>query len=314
MGIKSVVLAFGLTVFGFSAAAQVVIATIPVGSAASLVAVDRASDLIYVSNAGDNTVSVIDGESNAVIETDAVSGYPQAVSANPTLDRIYIGSFSTADISVINGKTNKVTNVSMSSTPTITGLAANPTTGLVYGCNESKDVVVLNGNNNKVGPAVNIPNCGFGVGVNPQTNLIYFATFTPNVTVVNGSTNKVVQTFPLDLTGAVTVAVDAKSNRYGVVDTNAGKLEISNASNGKLLGTVTGLNRPFGAVFLPGGKQALVTEESGNDLAFIDATNYTVINRTTVGNFPLGLDYNPATHLAYVVNATDDTVSVVEIP
>jgi DNA-binding beta-propeller fold protein YncE len=33
-----------------------------------------------------------------------------------------------------------------------------------------------------------------------------------------------------------------------------------------------------------------------------------------VGNFPLGLDLNPSTHLAYVVNTNDNTVSVVSLP
>lgn len=313
MGKFYLLLAFCL-IFSLVTAAQVVVATIPVGSGASLLAVDRPSDLIYVSNAGDNTVSVIDGKTNTVIATDSVAGYPQAVAANPTLDRIYVGSFSAAEVSVINGKTNKVANVVISKTPTITGMAADPTTGSVYLCNESKDIVVLNGNTNKVTTTLNIPNCGFGIGVDAQTNLIYAATFTPNVTVINGSTNQVVNTFPLDLTGAVTVAVDARSNHYGVVDTNAGEFEISDAATGKVLGAVTGLERPFGAVFLPGGKQALVTEESGNDLALLDTTTFTVISRTAVGNFPLGLDYDSATKLAYVVNATDDTVSVVQIP
>jgi DNA-binding beta-propeller fold protein YncE len=59
---------------------------------------------------------------------------------------------------------------------------------------------------------------------------------------------------------------------------------------------------------------ALVTEESSNDLALIDTQNFSVLSRTPVGNFPLGVDLNPATHLAYVVNTSDKTVSVVSVP
>jgi DNA-binding beta-propeller fold protein YncE len=112
----------------------------------------------------------------------------------------------------------------------------------------------------------------------------------------------------------VTVAVDPHSNHLGLVDTNAGKFEVLDAANGTVLGTVSGLSRPFGAVFAPGAHTALVTEESGNDLALVDTDNFTVVSRTAVGNFPLGLDLNPSTHLAYVVNTNDNTVSVVSIP
>ena len=77
---------------------------------------------------------------------------------------------------------------------------------------------------------------------------------------------------------------------------------------------VTGLQRPFGAVYEPGAKTALVTEESGNDMALIDTTNFTVTSRVTVGSNPIGLDYNPATHLAYVANYFSNTVSVISLP
>ena len=304
-----------LTTMPATSLAQTVVATIPVGSAPSLVAVNRKTNLIYVTNAGGNSVSVIDGSTNMVINTDPVGSFPQAVATNPSLNRIYVGVFGSSDqLSVINGATNQVKQFQIGASGVATGLTANPKTGSVYICNPSNNVVVFNGKTNKITTTLNVPNCGFGMNVITNTNLIYAATFTPNITVIDGSTNKVMNTLPLNLTGAVSVAVDAQTNRLGVVDTNAGEFEVIDAASGSVLGTVSGLQRPFGAVYLPGAKHALVTEESGNDLAVIDATNFTIVSRTPVGNFPLGLDYNPMTHLAYVVNMTDATVSVVSIP
>ena len=298
-----------------AAFSQTVVATIPVGSAPSLVAVDRKSDLIYVSNAGSNSVSVIDGSTNTVVNTDTVGSFPQAVAANPNANRIYVGVFGSTDqLSVINGATNQVKQFQIGKSGVATGLTVNPSTASVYICNPVSNLVVFNGKTNKITTTLSVPNCSFGMNVISKTNLIYVATFTPNITVIDGSTNTIANTLPLDLTGPVSVAADAQSNHLGVVDTNAGKFEVIDAASGTVLGSVSGLQRPFGAVYLPGAKFALVTEESGNDLALIDTTTFTVKSRTQVGQFPLGLDYDPTTHLAYVVNMTDGTVSVVSIP
>jgi YVTN family beta-propeller protein len=312
---KTPILVTAALLLSCTAVAQTVVATIPVGSAPSLVAVNRKTDLIYVSNAGGNSVSVIDGSTNTVVNTDLVASFPQAVALNPVLNRIYVGSFGSTDqLSVINGATNQVKQLQIGKSGVATGLTVNPNTGSVYICNPVSNLVVFNGKTNKITTTISVPNCSFGMNVIAKTNLIYVATFTPNITVIDGTSNKIVNTLPLDLTGAVSVAADAQSNRLGVVDTNAGQFEVIDAATGTVSGTVTGLQRPFGAVYLPGAKHALITEESGNDVALIDTTTFTVVSRTAVGQFPLGIDYDSTTHLAYVVNTTDSTVSVVSIP
>src|ERR1700687_567283 len=88
--------------------AQTVVATIPVGSVPSAVAVNSKTNLIYVANAGDNTVSVIDGATNTIKDVVNVAQFPQAVAVNSILDRIYVGNIAVAkQISIINGKTEQ---------------------------------------------------------------------------------------------------------------------------------------------------------------------------------------------------------------
>jgi YVTN family beta-propeller protein len=298
-----------------SAAGQTVVATIPVGANPDWVAVDRSTNLIYVVNVGSNTVSVIDGATNAVVANDTVSNFPQAVTVDSTLNQIYVGAFGSSDqLSIIAGKSNRVRSIPISKSGVVTGIAADTANNSVYMCNPSNNVVVLDGKTERVTTTINVPNCGFGLAANSKTNLIYAATFTPNVTVIDGSTNQVVDTFSIDLTGVVSVATDARSNHLGIVDTNAGELEVLNPDTGALLGAVTGLQRPFGAVFEPGARFALVTEESGNDMALVDTANYTIVSHTPVGTFPIGIDYDPATKLAYVANYDSNSVTVISIP
>jgi YVTN family beta-propeller protein len=301
---------------GSSAVAQTVVATIPVGSSPDWVAVDRKTDLIYAVNAGSNNVSVIDGSTNTVVGTDAVSNFPQAAAVNPILDQIYVGAFGSKDqLSVIAGKTNRVVSIPISNSGVVTGIAADTANNSLYMCNPSNNVVALHETKGHVtSTTINVPNCGFGMAVNATADLIYVGTFTPNVTVIDGSSNTIVNTFSIDLTGVVSVAIDASSNHLAIVDTNAGQLEVLDADTGARLGTVSGLQKPFGLVLVPGAKFALVTEESGNDMAVVDTVNYTIVNRTPVGTFPLAMDFNPLTKLAYVANSNSNSVTVISLP
>ena len=295
--------------------AQRVIATIPVGSVPSAVAVDTKIDTIYVANAGDNTVTVINGDNNTVADVVSVGQFPQAVTANSVLNLIYVGNIAdTNQISVINGANDFVRDIHVSKIIGVTGLTVNHSTAAVYACNSSFRVDVIDGHTNHVIARLPVPSCSLGLCVNSTTNLIYAATFTPNITVIDGTTNQIVKTLPLDLTGVVSLTVDEQSNHLGLVDTNAGEFEVVDAATGAVLGTVSGLQRPFGGVFLPGGKLAVVTEESANDMVLLNTQNFTVISHTPVGNFPLGIALNQHRRLAYVVNSSDNTVSVVALP
>ena len=63
---------------------------------------------IYVANFNDNTVSVINGATNAVIDTIPVGINPAGVDVNPLTNRIYVGNLNSDDVSVIDGTTNTV--------------------------------------------------------------------------------------------------------------------------------------------------------------------------------------------------------------
>jgi YVTN family beta-propeller protein len=96
-------------------AAYQVIATVPVGSApgaANGVGVNPLTNRIYVSNNGNNTVSVIDGLANAVTATIPVGSGPAGVGVNPSTNRVYVADngvgIGPGSVSVIDATTNTV--------------------------------------------------------------------------------------------------------------------------------------------------------------------------------------------------------------
>nr|WP_308161960.1 hypothetical protein [Bacillus sp. ISL-75] len=63
---------------------------------------------MYVSNAGSNDVSVINGVTNTVITTIAVGTIPLGVGVNTSTNLIYVANTVSNDVSVISGATNTV--------------------------------------------------------------------------------------------------------------------------------------------------------------------------------------------------------------
>ncbi|WP_144502512.1 YncE family protein [Bacillus thuringiensis] len=65
-----------MRIYEFTLHTNLVFATIPVGSYPIEVAVNPNTNLIYATNTGSNTVSVIDLNTNSVIATIPVGSYP----------------------------------------------------------------------------------------------------------------------------------------------------------------------------------------------------------------------------------------------
>jgi YVTN family beta-propeller protein len=89
-----------------------VVATIPVGIDPEEVAVNPATNTIYVTNMDSGTVSVIRGQTKKVVATIPVgtSSFPEprGVAVNPATDTIYVANQNDGTVSVISGRTNTV--------------------------------------------------------------------------------------------------------------------------------------------------------------------------------------------------------------
>ena len=69
---------------------------------------DPNNDMVYVANQTDNTVSVINGNTNRVTATIGVGDQPEAVAVDPTNDMVYVANYVDDTVSVIDGSSNTV--------------------------------------------------------------------------------------------------------------------------------------------------------------------------------------------------------------
>ncbi len=202
-------------------------ATIPVGATPIQIAINTVTNKIYVLNYSDNTVTVIDGATNAFSTVPIgpgvtgvnVGSLPVSMAINTTTNKIYIGgafeSLSTTTLAesfqmlVIDGATNAVSAITVSSSPTSLGplypaeyVAVDATTNMVYGTTgtdpDAGEVMAYNA----VTGAITWIAAGTkptALAVDEGTDTIYVANEgSNNVTVINGSTK-----------GATTVNVGA---------------------------------------------------------------------------------------------------------
>jgi YVTN family beta-propeller protein len=102
-----------------------------VGQSPCAIAIDQATDTVYVANYESDTVTVIRGRNGSVVATIPVGVRPQAVVAEAASDRIYVANSHDSTITVIDGRTNTVT-----ATWHLHGhpyaMAVDPVTGTLY--------------------------------------------------------------------------------------------------------------------------------------------------------------------------------------
>src|ERR1039457_3522191 len=76
---------------GLPAHAQKVIGTVAVGVSPGAIAVNPVQNKIYVANNGSNSVTVIDGRTNATTTVNVGMG-PFAIAVNPVTNKVYVAN------------------------------------------------------------------------------------------------------------------------------------------------------------------------------------------------------------------------------
>jgi YVTN family beta-propeller protein len=297
--------------------------TVHVGSKPTGVAIDPETHTLYVTDAGGNTVSVVDTSTcNAEVQSGCgqtppevtVGTQPFGIALDPVTDTVYVTVLGTNDegdtVSVIDGATcnGEVQSGCGQTPPEVTvgsgpfGIAVNSTTNTVYVADsgqlfttaEGHTVSVINGTTcdavessgcRRMPTTVTVGRAPYGVAVDDATNTVY---------VVNndgGDTPSTIST----IDGADCDATEMS----GCVSTSSLDLGPGRAPNGVALDPST--DTLYTANYLNATVSAID----------IDSPNIQqVAHRFAVGSAPQNVIVDPADHTVYVTNTLDGTVSV----
>jgi len=304
---------------------------IPVGANPMPVAVNPATNRVYVGNQNGNSLSVIDGATNKTIGLPiSVGNGPTGVAVNPATNRVYVANSLSDTMSVIDGATNTAIGKPIAVTPRPQSVAVNPTTNRIYVTsngppNGPASVSVVDGaTNSVVGSPITVPFGPQGLDVNPVTNRVYISgisdTNTGVVTVIDGATFTVLGS-PIPVGNSPTVvSVNSVTNRIYVSNSGDGTVTaIDGSTNKALVPAIPAGPVPTALVVNPATNLVYVSEFTNNlfesFVTVIDgATNSAAGPSITTDKAPIGLAVNPVTNRVYVANILANNVTVIGVP
>jgi len=278
------------------------------GSQPFAVAVNPATNTIYVVNNGPNTVTVIDGATNAT-RTVIVGTTPVAISVNPVTNEAYVADSGDGTVTVINEAQGSVRKISVGENPE--AIVVNPLTNKIYVAvaaangNSDGDVVVIDGSTDTVTTTIPGGKNPFALALNPVTNRIYVANeangSNATVSVIDGSNDTLVGS-PIRLGNTPTaLAVNPVTNKIYV--TNGNVLSIIDGASNTSTTTALPNSNPTAIVVNPVTNFIYVTTAPGTGtvVAINGATNI-VSGTVAIGNAPTALAVNSLTNQIYVTD------------
>ena len=291
--------------------------TVATGDAPIAVAVNADGSRLYVANAGDDTVTVIDTATNTVLATVAVGDLPRALAVNTATGLVYVVNQLGDSVSVIDPATNTVIDDINIALEGPVDAAFHPDfADLLYLTSTSTTAVSL------IGTTAHTIETTFSTG--SPSSAITFAYGTGYLLSADGHTVSVIVGFT-DITAtyhlddyATDIAVAGPWLYAAGADT--GTLTVFDLITGDPhpWTTIDVGHIPFGIAVGPNPTQpdlqlAYVTNYTDGTVSMIDPMFNAVIATIDVGNTPTGLVVSPDGSRVYVANTDDDTISVITV-
>jgi YVTN family beta-propeller protein len=226
----------------------------------------------YTLNYSDNSVSVIDTQTNQVVGSPiAVGEGPYTIAITPNGKTAYVANDTSDDITVIDLQTEQVVGTPIPLGESPGTIAISPDGLTAYVTLESEVVVIDTQANQAVGSPISISGELWGVA------------FTPD--------------------GKAAYVTDEENNEIWTIDTQARQVVGSPIPVGE---------EPINVAFTPDGKTAYVTNEESDNVSVIDTQARQVIATIPVGEEPWGIGITPDGAKAYVSNFGQETVTAID--
>jgi YVTN family beta-propeller protein len=160
-----------------------------------------------VANESSDSLTVINGATNAVTATVTAGSGPVSVAVNPISNTVYVANEGSSNVTVINGATNAVT-ATLATGGSPSAVAVDPVNNKVYLANSgSADITVIDGSTNTVEAPAAAGSSPTALAVNLATDNVYVANNGGNnATVV---TPNVINNIPI--TAVVQGVVDSET-------------------------------------------------------------------------------------------------------
>jgi YVTN family beta-propeller protein len=273
-----------------------------------------AAPYAFVPNRLNDTVSVIDAATNAVVATIMVGRGPCAVAANVPGARVYVLNSMDDTVSVIDAATRTVTATILVGHlgGQRSGIAVNREGTRIYVANTADNTLsVIDASTNALLDApISVGAAPSGVAVSPSGSQVYVANSgARSLSVVDVTLRQTVGNVTL---GAAPAGVTVHPSGNRVYVTTADGLEAVNPSTMTVVAQVPVIGA-YGVAVNADGSRVYVTNNDGNALVAIDATTNVPVGAPINLGYPArGLSVTRGGRIVYVANGIGRRVSVVD--
>jgi YVTN family beta-propeller protein len=223
------------------------IATVGVKEHPIAIGVNSVVNVIYVSNFGDGTVSVIDVEKNTVIATVSVGEFPNGIVVHPEMNTVYVANNYDGTVTIMDAKTNVVTST-VEVASSADDIALNPAQNVLYvASDQDKTVTLLDGKTKVVGSTIQLQNGASDLVYNETNSTIYVSSYADGViSVIDAKTKTVVKVIQVADCCVTGLAVNPITNKVYVI--NESDVYIIDGSTNTIVNTI---NNVGGAIRKP---------------------------------------------------------------
>jgi YVTN family beta-propeller protein len=227
---------------------------------------------------------------------------------NAATHKVYAVDQAHGAVIIINTLTGAARSIATGANPD--AIAVNKATNRIYVVNSGAGYVsVLDGATDEVTGTLRTDRRPYYIAVNEATNKAYVSnTFSKVMTVLDLSTGTP-SDWPVGSGDAV--AVDPKNDQVYLLGYEDPNLRIMNGTSGEVTREPVGSIHAWAPAFDEALRKLYVTRVGSADVLVVDLESRTH-SVVKVGNYPCAIAVNPRTHMAYVANYADDTVSVLD--
>jgi YVTN family beta-propeller protein len=265
--------------------------------------------IAYITNQGDNTVSVIDIQENKVISTLKVGKAPVGVAVSTKLKRVFISNVESNNISVIDAVNNKVIeSIALQGSPV--GLAMAPDHNTLYVADWFSDsIIAINTADSRQRRELMVAKAPAGLVVSDDSNTLYVAARDSNeVAVVDTKSFAVIKRIAV---GTHPFGVSINKDTLYVVNVYDNTISAINTHTWAETKIKVG-EHPYCAVSSADNKTLYVSNTQDDTVSVIDLGTQKTVAVIDVGMTPEGISYDAANKLVLTASWGENKVSVIE--
>ena len=275
------------------------------------IAVDSARRRVYVPNADDNSVSVIDPAKNTVVDTLYVGSAPTSAAVEPASGTLYVTNSEERSVSVIDSTGAPIATLSLSGKPLTVVVDRTSQRAYVLMQAQPWTVVALEGATKR--GEITLPSARNlrAIAVDPGVRL-YAADSSGQVYMINlGAAGMSIGGSFTGGDSPANLAVDPATHQVYITNFGSSTVKSFSAA-GQPLDSYDVLKGPTGITIDEAARKAYVADTLANSYSIIDLRRRSVENSAPVGSVNTSLAFDRVTRSLYAANLTGNAVAAID--